>query len=453
MSTVRWSSQVAFTLAAIGAAVGLGSIWRFPYLVGTQGGSAFIFVFVLACLVMAVPMLAAEFLIGRQARVNAAQAAGAVATTTGRSRAWNAIGVLGSCATFLILSYYTILAGWVLAYAWKCASGQLAGLTAVELASKWQTFVADPLEVGAWHVAFLTLLGFISARGVVKGLEVANRWRAPLLLGLLVVLLIYALTTGDVVRGLSFAFRPDFSRIDGEVALTAIGQAFYATGVGMAMMIAYGAYAPRESSLLRSALVIVVSIVVVSLLSTLVVFPLVFRFDMDPAQGPELVFNVLPATFALMPGGQVFGSLFFVLLVLAALTPSMAGLEPAVGWLEQRFNVKRPAAVAVTIAGIWLLGMGSLLSFSWLADWHPLRGVARFADYTWFELVDYATSNLLLPLGALLTAVFVGWRLPRAVLDEGLSPSGARSRMAVVWMLRLVCPMAILAVAVAALGR
>lgn len=449
----RWSSGVAFYLATIGAAVGLGSIWRFPYLVGTQGGSAFIVVFVVACVAIAIPLLAAEFLIGRRARLNPSQAAGVVAAAAGRSRAWNVIGVLGTLATFLIISYYTLIAGWVLAYAWKCAVGRLAGASPEALQAEWHGFLASPLEMGAWHVAFLALLGFISARGVAKGLEVANRWRAPLLLGLLGILVAYALATGDVARGLAFAFAPDFGRIDGEVMLTAIGQAFYATGVGMAMMLAYGAYAPADSSLLRSATLIAVSILVVSVLASIVVFPLVFRFGMDPAQGPDLVFNVLPAAFAQMPGGQVFGTLFFVLLVLAALTPSIAGLEPAIALFEQRAGMRRSAAVVTALALVWGVGVGSVLSFNVLADWHPLGGIPRFADRTFFDVIDYLTSNVLLPIGALLTSVFVGWRLPRAFIDEGYAQSTPWLRTTIVWMLRVACPIAILAVLAAALAR
>ncbi len=449
--TARWSSGFAFYLATIGAAVGLGSIWRFPYLVGTQGGSAFILVFVVACLAIAIPLLAAEFLIGRRARLNPAQAAGAVAAAAGRSRAWNAIGVLGTIATFLIISYYTLIAGWVLAYAWKCAAGRLSGATPAELRAEWTGFLGDPWEMGAWHLAFLVLLGVISGRDVVRGLEVANRWRAPALLGLLLALVAYALATGDAARGVAFAFQPNFARIDADVMLTAIGQAFYATGVGMAMMIAYGAYAPAESSLLRSAGLIVASILVVSVLASLVVFPLVFAFDMDPAQGPDLVFNVLPTAFATMPGGRLFGTLFFLLLVLAALTPSMAGFEPAVAWLEQRTGMRRPIAVAAALGAGWLLGMGSLLSFNVAADWHPLGAIPRFAQSTFFDVIDYVTANLLLPVGALLTSIFVGWLLPRAFVDEAYAQSRPWQRTAIVWMLRVVCPAAILAVFVAAL--
>jgi NSS family neurotransmitter:Na+ symporter len=216
-------------------------------------------------------------------------------------------------------------------------------------------------------------------------------------------------------------------------------------------MIAYGAYAPTDSSLLRSATLTVLSILVVSLLATLLVFPLVFRFGMDPAQGPDLVFNVLPATFALMPGGQLVGTLFFVLLVVAALTPSMAGIEAAVAWFEQRLRLPRKTAVAAMLAASWALGLLSLLSFNALSGWYPLGGIERFAGRTWFDLADYITANLMLPVGALLTAVFVGWRLPRAVLDKGLAQSSPRVRTAILWMLRLVCPVAIGTVFFAAL--
>jgi NSS family neurotransmitter:Na+ symporter len=439
----RWSSGLAFYLATIGAAVGLGSIWRFPYLVGTQGGSAFIVVFVVACVAIAIPLLSAEFLIGRRARTHPAHAAGVVAAAAGRSRGWNLIGMLGTVASFLIISYYSLIAGWVLAYAWRCASGRIAGATPAALQADWKAFLADPWQLGAWHLAFLVLLGVISGRGVARGLEVVNRWRAPLLFGLLALLVGYALVTGDVRRGLAFAFTPDFGRIDAEVMLTAVGQAFYATGVGMAMMLAYGAYAPADSSLIRSATLIALSILVVSVLASVIVFPLVFRYGLDPAQGPDLVFLVLPAAFAQMPGGQLFGTLFFVLLVIAALTPSLAGIEPVVAFFEQRAGLSRWPAVSITIVATFVVGLGSLLSFNVAAEWHPLGAIPRFANKTFFDVVDYVTSNVLLPIGALATAALVGWLLPAAVREEGFAQASPAWRRIVVWALRLVCPVAI----------
>lgn len=446
----RWSSQIAFYLAAAGAAVGLGSIWRFPYLAGANGGSAFIFVFVLACLAIATPLLVAEFMIGRRSRRSPPEAAGAVAESYGRSRAWNAIGVLGTVASFLIMSYYTVIAGWVMAYMWKCATGAISGLTRPAVTEHFRAFLASPAQVGAWHLAFIVFVAAVSARGVNRGIEVANKIRAPGLLILLLILVGYALTTGDVSRGLTFAFAPDFGKISASVVLAAIGQAFYATGVGMGMMLAYGAYVPAGVSLLRSALVISGSIVLVSLLATLMIFPLVYQYDLNPAQGADLVFNVLPTAFAEMPGGRIIGTLFFVLLVLAALTPTIAGMEPLVAWFERRCDMSRAQAVFGAAGAIWVLGIGSVLSFNVLSDWHPLDWIGPRAGMTLFDALDYITSNVMLPVGALLTCVLIGWRLPRSLGDEELPEEQQHIRRWCRLLLRYVCPVAIAAVLIAA---
>jgi neurotransmitter:Na+ symporter, NSS family len=448
----RWSSQFAFYLAAVGAAVGLGSIWRFPYLTGANGGSAFVFVFVLACLTIATPLLIAEFMIGRRSRRSPPEAAGEVAASFGHSRGWNVIGLLGTVATLLIMSYYAVIAGWVLAYAWKCGSGELTGLSRSAVAEHFREFLSSPLRVGAWHLAFIVLVGSISARGVNRGIELANKIRAPGLLILLLVLVAYALTTGDVVRGLAFAFAPNFSKLSANVVLAAIGQAFYATGVGMAMMIAYGAYVPLGASLVRSALIISGSIVLVSLLATLMIFPLVYQYGLDPAQGADLVFNVLPTAFAEMPGGRVVGTLFFLLLVLAALTPSLAGIEPIVAWLEQGRGLSRSKASFLAAASVWVLGIASVLSFNAWANWHPFAPIGRLQSMTIFDGLDFISSNVLLPVGALLLCALVGWRLPSGFGATELPEETANVRRLILLLLRFVCPVAIAGVLLAALA-
>jgi NSS family neurotransmitter:Na+ symporter len=448
----RWSSKFAFHLAAVGASVGLGSIWRFPYLTGANGGSAFVIIFIGACLFIATPLLVAEFAIGRRSRRNPPEAAGVVAASFGFSRGWNAIGILGTVATFLIMSYYTVIAGWVLAYTWECASGHLAGLTRPEVGRHFHDFLSNPLRVGTWHLAFITLIGSILARGVNSGIELANKIRGPGLLSLLLILVAYALSTGDVTRGISFAFAPDLHRLSANVVLAAIGQAFYATGVGMAIMLAYGAYVPLGVSLVRSALVISSSIVLVSLLATLMIFPLVYRYGLNPAQGADLVFNVLPTAFAEMPGGRIIGTLFFLLLVFAALTPSLAGFEPIVAWLEQRRNLSRGKASFLAAAGIWMLGVGSVLSFNVCAHRHPFAWVTRLQSMTVFDAFDYISSNVLLPVGALLTCLFVGWRLPRNFGDTELREETADTRRIVLLSLRYICPLALATVLIAALA-
>ena len=443
-----WSSRFVFYLGVIGAAVGLGSIWRFPYLAGSSGGSAFVLVFVLAIALIATPLLAAEFLLGRRGRSSPPMVAGEVARQSGLSRKWNAIGILGTTAAVVIFSYYAVIAGWVMAYTWKCASGALSGLSRPEVTALWRRFLSSPVELGAWHIAFMGLVAYFSARGLHRGIELATKIRGPALLGLLLVLDVYALAAGDVRRGLAFAFAPNFRAITPEVVLVAIGQAFYATGVGMAMMLAYGAYVSRGTSLVRSAAIISGAILLVSVLSTVMVFPLVFQYGMNPAQGTELVFDVLPKAFAEMPGGRLIGSLFFLLLVFAALTPSIAILEPVVAYLMQRGRLSRGAAAFLSAGLVWLLGIASVFSFNLWAQWRPLGFFPGFGQRTWFDSADYVGSNLLLPLGAVLTSILVGWRLNRTVVDEELVETTPFARRAVVFLLRTVCPVAILVVLV-----
>ncbi len=446
----HWSSQFAVYLGTIGAAVGLGSIWRFPYLAGTLGGGVFIGAFVLACLFIATPLLVAEFMIGRYHGLAPTHAAGAMAASVGRSRRWDVIGQLGTIAAFLICSYYTIVAGWVVAYAWKSATGALAGLSRPRLQLEWQHFTSDPWQLMGWQVAFLGVVAFISARGLGPGIELASRLRAPALLILLLLLDAYSLATGDVAQTVRFVFAPHWHMLSARVVLAAIGQAFYATGVGMGMMLAYGSYMARRAPLVQPALAVSGSILLVSLLSTILVFPLVFRFHMDPAGGPALVFDVLPTAFALMPGGRPVGTAFFLLLILAALTPTLAGVEPVVAWLQAR-GMRRAAAAAAAALAIWLAGIGSVLSFNVIAKWRPLEGIPILAGKTLFEVIDFVAGNVLLPVGALLTCVFVGWRLDRATFAAELG--GARALQVSVCriLLRYVCPAAIAAVLVAAL--
>jgi neurotransmitter:Na+ symporter, NSS family len=446
-----WSTHLAVYLGTAGAAVGLGSIWRFPYLAGTEGGSAFILVFALVCALNAAPLLVAEFILGRRSRRSPPQAAGAIAVASGLTSRWNAIGVLGSIAAYLMFSYYTVIAGWVLAYVWKSGSGGLSRAGPAHVGELWQQFRSNPLEVGLWHAAFVLLVILVSSRGLHRGIEAANKVRAPALLFLLLILVIYSLFTGDVRHGLAFVFTPHFGAITAPVVLAAIGQSFYATGVGQAMMIAYGAYFDQSTSLVRTSLVITASILLVSLLAIVMIFPLTFAYGMNPAQGPDLVFNVLPRVFVEMPAGRAVGTVFFALLVLAALMPSIALLEPTVAWVVQRWAFGRARAVMVIGGSAWVLGLGSVLSFNKWEHWHPLSFVPLLAHKTFFDLMDYVSSNIMLPIGALLTSVFVGWRLSAAVMTEELAQSPPLARFACRWLLRYACPIAIVAVFIATL--
>jgi neurotransmitter:Na+ symporter, NSS family len=283
----------------------------------------------------------------------------------------------------------------------------------------------------------------ISTAGLARGIELANKVMIPGLFALLLALVVYAFATGDLERGAAFVFRADWSQLDADLVLAAVGQAFYATGVGMAIMMAYGAYLPRQVPLLRSGAVVSGSIIAASILASLVVFPLAFRYGVDPSQGPELAFIVLPAIFTDMPGGQAAGLAFFVLLAFAALSSAIAGLEPPALVLRERFGLSRRMAVGVVGAVLWVAGLPVVLAFNAWAGVRPLAAMPRFADLGIFELLDYMSANLLLPVGALLTCLFVAWRLPVRVLEEQFGLAGGRL-LAYRLVLGAACPLAIL---------
>ncbi|MEX2151342.1 MAG: sodium-dependent transporter [Steroidobacteraceae bacterium] len=444
-----WSSSFAFYLSVAGAAVGLGTLWRFPFLAGKHGGGLFVLVFVMACLLIAIPLLVSEFMIGRRGGPNVPAAAGRIAIASGRSPKWAAIGTLGTLAVFLIMTYYSVIGGWIFAYIETYATGakslDQAGLTA-----RFSALLADPWRLMFWHAAFMAATLVISAAGLHRGIEIGNKIMMPGLFGILLALAIVALDQGDASRALAFLTHVDFSQLSGELVLAAVGQAFFATGVGMAIMIAYGSHVAATTSLPRSAAVVTCSIVLASVLSSLLIFPLVFGSDVDPAQGPQLAFIVMPSIFIGMPAGDLIGMLFFVLLGFAALSSSIAGLEPGGAWLMERFGMKRVAAISLVAAVTWLLGLATVLSFNHWSDLHPLAAIERFRMSTVFDLVDYFASNILLPVGALLTSLFVGWRLERnaTAADFGASPA---IRTLLLVLLRYLCPVAIAGVLVSAI--
>ena len=448
MASPRWSSRLGLVFGAVGAAVGLGSVWRFPYLAGANGGFVFIAVFVLACLVFGAPVLVGEIALGRWARSSPQTAAGGIAVAFGYSRSWNIVGWTGCIAGFLILTYYTMIAGWVLEYTWAFATGSYARGPAAVVA-RFQGFVADSAAVSLWQLGFFAMVALVSGRELSRGVERANRWRAPALLVILLILAAYSLATGDVARGLTFAFAPDLGRLTPTVVLGAVGQALFALGVSAGILIAYGAYAPEGESLRRTVVVVVGSIFAVSLLATVVIFPLTFRYGLNPAGGPELVFQVLPIAFAEMPGGRVVGTLFFALLALAAFTPSVGMMEPWVAWLAERFRLGRRTGAFIVLAAAWLFGQGSVLAFGRAADWHPLAGIAHVGGLNFFGLSDFTAANVLMPLSALFISLFLGWRIgPRMPAQELSALSPALRRLLFVG-LRYVCPVGILIVLIA----
>lgn len=411
-NTVRWSSRFAFLMAAVGSAVGLANIYRFPYTAGVSGGGAFVLVYLAAVVLLALPLVIAELTIGRRGKAAPPQAIRNVAAESGLSPNWGWMGViLGGFGGMLALSFYAVVGGWTMAFMVDMATGAVSNATAEEASALFGKLNARPLVLLGWFTAFVCATIFISARGIHAGVEKAVKLMMPALLVLLVMMVIYAFSVGDFEGALRFLFTPDFSKIDTEVVLAAAGQAFFSVSVGMTALVAYGAYIRSSTPIPQSAAIIVGVDTLVALLAGLAIFPIIFAFGVEADAGPGLVFITLPIVFAGMPGGEVFGTLFFLLLLFAALTSSIGMIEAPVSWLAERTRLGRGGA-ALAVGGIsWSLGVLAALSFNLLADVHPLGGIPVFEGKTFFDLFDFMVVNLMMPIGGILIAVFTGWRV------------------------------------------
>jgi len=440
-----WSSGLTFILAAVGAAVGLGNIWKFPYVVGVSGGGAFVIVYLICVVFVAIPILIGELLIGRRGSHSPPVAMHDVAVGAGRSKWWSVVGWMGVTVGFLIATYYSVIAGWTLAYIGKAING-FGGAAPAEVASQFDSMQADPAMMTLWHTVFIIIALFIVGRGLKDGIEKTVKFLMPSLFVMLVVMIGYAAIEGDFKAGWDFLFSTDFSKIDGKTVLIAIGQAFFSIGVAMGLMMAYGAYVPKRVSITKSAVIIAGADTFVALLAGLMIFPIVFANNLDPGSGPGLIFRTLPTAFAGMQGGAIFGSLFFLLLAFAAVTSIIAIIEPIVAYAEDKWNMRRRNGCILFGSIAWFIGLASVFSFNILAGFAPLGMFDAFAGVTLYGLIDYLTANLLMPLGGILIALFVGWRLQPEVLAEELSFGSKALYLTWLWLIRVVAPVAILAI-------
>ncbi len=438
-----WSSGVTFILAAVGAAVGLGNIWKFPYVVGSSGGGAFVLVYLGCVLFIAIPILIAELWIGRAGGHSPPIAMANVARAAGRSRAWALVGYMGMLVGYLIATYYSVIAGWTLAYIFKAGSG-FGDAAPAAVSQQFDELLANPQALVAWHTVFIAIALFIVGRGLKDGIERVVTILMPALFAMLLLMIGYAAVEGDFGAALGFLFSTDFSKLDGATVLVAIGQAFFSISVAMGLLMTYGSYVPKSVSLTKSALIIAGADTLVALLAGLMIFPLVFGNNLDPGSGPGLIFRTLPAAFADMPGGTIFGAMFFILLAFAAVTSLIAIIEPIVRFAEGKWNMRRRNGVLIFGALAWAIGLLTVFSFNIWADVYPLGQFEVFADKTAFGLIDYFTANLMMPLGGILMALFVGWLVKPSVLAADLSFGSALVASAWLWMIRIVVPLAVL---------
>ena len=440
----NWSSKPAFLLSAIGFAVGLGNFWRFPYIAGEGGGGAFVLIYLTVVLLIGAPLVAAELLIGRRGRLSPIGSMQKLASEAGASPRWGLVGALSLLATFLILTFYSVVAGWALDYLAHAIVSGFANITAEQSERLFDGLMASPFRLAFWQAIVIAVTVLITVRGLSGGIERASLIMMPTLFVIMIFLAVYGMFTSGFDAATSFLFSPDFSKVRPETFLTAIGQAFFSVGIAMGGMMTYGAYMPSSIKVPSSALIIVGADTLVALIAGLAIFPIVFSHGLEPGEGTGLVFHTLPLAFGEMEFGRAFAALFFLLLSAAALTSTLANFEPLLSWAEEHRGWRRPAAGVSFGIAIFIVGAGSVLSFNLLADFHPLGFVEKFSDLTIYALTDFVASNVLLPLGALLTAIFVGWVVKRDALEQEME-LGAGSLLFSVWLflIRFVVPCAI----------
>ncbi|MCE8004456.1 sodium-dependent transporter [Billgrantia ethanolica] len=420
----RWSTRRAFILAVTGAAVGLGNIWRFPYITGENGGAAFLVLYIAFVLLLGLPVMMAEIMIGRAGRRAPMQSLGYLAGQAGASRHWRLLGLFGAFTVFCILSFYSVVSGWSIEFFVTAVNGGFVGLSAAEVGAGFEAFLADPRRMTFNHTLFLFMTMTVVAAGVAKGLERLNNLLMPLLYLLLVLLALYAATTDGFGPALAWLFMPDFSALTPLVVLHAMGHAFFTLAVGACALMAYGAYMPERQSLPRAAAAVAVLDVSVALLAGIAIFSVVFSQGLDPGEGPGLMFVTLPIAFAELPWGALWLSVFFLLLLLATWTSSINLAEPMVATL-QGLGFGRGKATAVVGIAVWLVGLLSVLSFSALSEWRPLFGMNAF------DLVTTIPTEIFLPVGGLLIAIFAAWVMPRGDAQAAL---GVTAPSFVLWL-------------------
>jgi len=441
----NWSSRATFLMASIGFAVGLGNIWRFPYVVGENGGSAFILIYLLFAFGIGVPLVMAEWTIGRRGS-GATSASGSVrevARQSGASKAWGNVGGIAVLAVFMLMLFYTVVAGWTMDYLVRAASGAFKGINAEQSEAMFDSLMANPMRLAFWHSIVVLLTVYINSRGLKGGIEKAVNILMPALFVSLLLMVAYASSVGDMGAAVEFLLTPDFSRVTANTLLMALGQAFFSIGIAMAVMITYGSYLDKETSIPRNAFIVVGADTLVALLAGFAIFPLVFAHHLAPDSGAGLVFQTLPIAFGELPGGQIFGSIFFLLLIAAAITSCIGNFAPIVAWTEERFSISHAKAAGLAGFVMWLLGLGTVFSFNLWSEFHPLSFIGRFADMTIYDTLDYVMANVLLPVGAFLTSIFIGWIASHDAIREEMGlPDGPAFKT---WrlLIRFVVPVAV----------
>lgn len=440
---VTLGGKLSAVLVAAGSSVGLGNIWRFPYVAGDNGGGAFLLIYIGCVLLLGLPIMLAEFAVGRTTRRNAVGAYHVL------DRRWSFIGYNSVLAAFLILGFYFVVSGWTAEYTVHSLTGELASLsTTEEYAAQFEGFISNPWRPLLYTLLFILATHAVIALGVQKGIERSAKVLMPLLFIILIALSIHSLLMPGAAEGMRFLFRPDFSKVTASTLLTALGQAFFSLSVGIGTMVTYASYFKPETNLRHTALNVTLLDTLVAVLAGVVIFPAVFTADIAPSSGPSLVFITLPGIFNGMPLSMVWSTVFFLLLVVAALTSTISLHEVITAYLHEEWHLSRRSAAWLTTLSTAALATLASLSLGLLGGW-------RICGLTLFDALDFATANILLPLGGLFTCIFVGWKLDPERFREQLSNHGTlrcRIHGLLIFLLRWVCPVILLLVFLDNLG-
>jgi NSS family neurotransmitter:Na+ symporter len=443
-SRSNFGSKFGTVATAAGSAVGLGNIWKFPYEAGQNGGGAFLLIYILCVLLFGLPIMISEFAIGRRARANVA---GAFRKLSG-TRSWGIVGLLGVITAFLILGFYFVVAGWSLEYVYQAASNAFVGKTPTDLSQAFVNFSTDTFQPLFWTVIFICANAFVLLAGVEKGIERISKILMPFLVLILILLSIRAITMPNGSAGLQFFFAPDFSKITPNVILSALGQAFFSLSLGMGCMVTYGSYIRKDNNLTKTALHVISVDTLIAILAGVAIFPAVFSLGINPAQGPELVFITLPNVFTHMAGGYIWAILFFLLLAIAALTSTISLQEVITAYVSEEFKLQRKKVIVGS--SVVLIIVSSLCSLSLGVGSKLTIGGMRL-----FDLFDFTSSKLFLPLGGLLISIFIGWFYnPKKIRDEISNQGKLSTKLFPVYyfLMRYFVPIAIIAIFLNELG-
>ena len=406
-----WKGNSTFILAAAGSAVGLGNIWKFPYMVGSNGGSAFVIIYLLCILAIGLPVMASEVLIGKYGRKSPINSLKALAKENAISENWKYLGILGALAGILILSYYSVFAGMALSYIFNFFPSGLENPS--EYSARYFSELSSSHWILIfWHSTFLMITCWIVAMGVVRGIGRSVSILMPFLFLFIILISFYSSYIGNFNETIFFLFKPDFSSITPEVVISAMGQAFFSLSIGMGAIMAYGAYMPERQVIGKTVLTIIILDTLVALCAGIAIFPIVFsNTSLEVSAGPGLIFETLPVAFYSLPFGNLFSIIFFTLISIAALSSSISLLEPFTAWMEEKLKMHRRTIVVCLGFLVWFLGMGSIFSFNVWSD-------LKFLGLNFLELMDYLTNNIMLPVGGFFISIFVGWVLPNSLVQK-----------------------------------